>query len=347
VKAQGAASLEEYMRRFVDNPDSLVFIPDLIEQLNLQEEIKGMPDVMDKMSEADRYATKNGRIVADRKAIAFYQRYGEPSGLRIRQYDTGPNYDLDKFKYSDKQLSDFVKFGIPKDDLVAQRFFGSVGSIGPRWYAQGDAARYRETYQSVRGADAFEVLQRIAKNMGMEVSPELVERHRQLSLKDNNYPAVTASVQARAQLANITSQQRKQFASDIRAASWRKGSYIWHLANTPQDVLSNFAGPFQHENGYSPRESKAPTRNAIPPSPLGVSLIQDLQREIAAERLNLQIKQFANPTEGGGDSSTIQELERMIELINSGDYSFAEQWRSKNETVDKAFKSVFPNGIPK
>jgi hypothetical protein len=347
VKAQGAASLEEYMRRFVDNPNSLVFIPGLIEQLNLQEEIKGMPDVMDKMSEGDRYATKDDRIVADINAISFYSRYGEPKGLRGRQYNTGPKYDLDKIKYSEKQLSDFVKFGIPKNDLVAKRLFGYILTTAPSWWSKGDTARYQEAYQSVRGVDAFEILQRIAKNIGMEVSPELAERHRQLSLKDNNYPAVTASVQARAQLANITSQQRKQFASDIRAASWRKGSYIWHLANTPQDVLSNFAGPFQPENGYSPRESKAPTRNAIPPSPLGVSLIQDLQREIAAERLNLQIKQFANPTEGGGDSSTIQELERMIELINSGDYSFAEQWRSKNETVDKAFKSVFPNGIPK
>ena len=353
LKTQGAASFEEFMTKFVDNPDMTVFVPDLIEDLNIADEIKLVPGleqrVQDKLSERLRYKTNNDKkIVADQDLIDEYARYGRPLGLRQRQYDTGPMYDLEKHKYSKEQLAEFARSGIPATDAVAQRFFGSVDHTGPKWYSQGEAARYREQYQSLTGREAFDMLTQVANSMGLEVSKELAVRR--MKLDDNAYPAATADVQSRAHLAQVTAEQRKAMASEVRSATWRKGSYEWHLANTPLETIRNFVGPMRSSDAYKPNVA---TAQAAPPNPLGVSLLEELQREIAAEQISLQIKNVANPTALPSSpnqkftSDSIKELERMIELINDGDYSAAEQWRSKKDTMEKAYKSVFPNGLPK
>ena len=366
LKTQGAASFDEFMQRFVDNPEMSVFVPDLVDQLNISDDVNRIPGlrekIEDKSSERVRYETnKDGKFVADKEAIEQYRKYGRPLGLRQRASDTGAIYDVKENKYSNKQLNDFERFGIPANDGVAQRFFGVVSHEGPKWYSQGEAAKYRETYQSVNGLEAFDILSQVANSIGFEVSPELAERRRQLSLKDNNYPSVTsgiqsasAATQARAQLAQITAEQRKTMASEVRAATWRKGSYEWHLANTHIDTLRNFVGPMRLDETYHPTESKVPTRDPVPPSPIGLSLIEELKREIVSERIALQIENMANsktivsPSPYKHMSSTsIKKLEQMIEFINMGDYSAAEEWRSRNDTMDKAYKSVFPNGLPK
>jgi len=365
LKTQGAASFEEFMTKFVDNPDMSVFVPDLIDQLNISDDVSRIPDLLekieDKSSERVRYETnKNGKFVADEEAIQQYRKYGRPLGLRQRVTDTGPEYDAQANKYSNKQLNEFVRFGIPAEDTVAQRFFGVVAHKGPKWYSQGEAAKYRETYQSVGGLEAFDILNQVANSMGLEVSAELTERRRQLSLKDNNYPAVTAGIlsanaalQARSQLAQITAEQRKAMASEVRSATWRKGSYEWHLANTPIDELRNFVGPMLVDNAYKPKETIVNTRDPRSPTPLGLSLIEEINREIVSERIGLQIKNMADPKAIApspyqhASSDNIKKLERMIELIWDGDYSAAEQWRSKKDTMEKAYKSVFPNGLPK
>jgi len=358
LKGQGAASLREYMQRFVDNPDMSVFVPDLVDQLNIADEIKRIPglreSIAEKTREGDRYKQNEaGNIVANADALKFYKAYGEPMGLRGRTSDAGAKYDLKEIKYSESQLESFAKNGIPQNDPIAQRFFGSIETSGPLWTDIGGKQRYREKYQTIKGLDAFNVLNQVANSMGLEVPPELVARHRQLTAKDNNYPAATASVQASAQLSAVTSEQRKQMAAQVRSATWRKGSYEWHLANTPIDALRNFVGPFRSDEAYKPKGATVPTRDAVPPSPIGVSLIEELRKEIAAEQMNLQIQKMAKPDEFPSSprqqysSPTIEELERMIELVNSGDYSAAEQWRAKKDTIEKAYKSVFPNGLPK
>lgn len=128
-------------------------------------------------------------------------------------------------------------------------------------------------------------------------------------------------------------------AAEVRAASWRKGSYNWHLSNTPLDKLSSFIGPFQTENGYSPN---SPVVDRAPPSPIGASLIRELQLEKTAALLN----ESNMPTQEG-EASKLKELDRLIELVYQGEYQEAEQWRSRNDTIDKSFKSVIPNGLPK
>lgn len=358
LKTQGAASFEEFMQRFVDNPEMSVFIPDLVDQLNIADDINRIPglreSIAEKTREGDRYKqNKAGNVVADADALRFYKAYGEPIGLRKRTSDAGAKYDLKEIKYSESQLENFAKNGIPQNDLIAQRFFGLIETSGPLWTDIGGKQRYKEKYQTMKGIDAFDVLNQVANSIGLEVSPELVERHRQLSLNDNNYPAATASVQASAQLSAVTSEQRKQMAAEVRSATWRKGSYEWHLANTPIDALRSFVGPFRSDEAYKPKGATVPTRDAVPPSPIGVSLIDELRKEIAAEQINLQIQKMAKPDKFPSSprqqysSPTIEELERMIEQVNSGDYSAAEQWRAKKDTIEKAYKSVFPNGLPK
>lgn len=358
LKTQGAASFEEFMQRFVDNPDMFFHVPSLIEKLNIADEIKRNPDlnalVFNKMHNRERYeVNQSNKIVADKDLIRQYRMYNQPLGLRRRPFDLGQEYDLKKHTYTSAQLDDFERNGIPQNDSVAQRFFGVVEHKGPKWYAKSEAAEYIKKYQSVSGKEAFYILNEVAKGMGLEASPELVERMQQLTGRDANYPAATASVQASAQLSAVTSEQRKQMASEIRSATWRKGSYEWHLANTPKDALRSFVGPFRANEAYKPGFSTVEPKDKFPPSPIGVSLVNELRREITAVQMNMQMQPTTSPQTSILSPSDlakfekIEELERMIEMVNSGDYSAAEQWRAKKDTIEKSNKLVFPRSFPK
>jgi len=250
---------------------------------------------------------------------------------------------MDNLRYNKKTSTASVP-GKPEGNK--RMVFSALGLMQTE-FADSSAVTLDPMYRTVSGADAFNVLNRIANNMGMEVSAELNAR------VNKGYIFPSASENARAQLSAATSEQRKQMAAEVRSATWRKGSYEWHLANTPKDALRRFVGPFMSGEAYKPQNANVPTRDAVPPSPIGVSLIDELRKEIAAEQITLQIQKVVNPDEFPSSptqqysSPTIEELERMIEQVNSGDYSAAEQWRAKKDTIEKAFRSVFPNGLPK
>lgn len=337
IKAQGQTSFDEYMQKFIDNPNADVFVPDLVDQLNLTEEIRKYPTIIEKVRFGSRYdKLNNNNIKVDPDAVRIYRKLGEPAGLRGRAYDTGPKYDLNVYKYSDKQIDEFVKNGIPESDTVAQRFFGLIKEDYPLWTDQSGRKKYEAKYNYVKGFEAFDMLSMVAEGMGLEVSPSLKDAMYMKTNPTLDMPAKTADQQARAQLNLVTSEQRKAMAQELRSATWRIGSYEWHLSNTPQDKLREFVGPFPKSR---PREKVdyGPFESTVPPSPLGVSLLDDVKRE----RLAIEMREFVKPSTDGS-AQELAELNRLMRLIFQGDYSEAEKWRIKNDTIQKAYKAVLP-----
>jgi len=360
LKGQGATSLKDFMQRFVDNPEMRVHVPTLVEQLGISDEVSRLPEGVASpyMRPYDTiWMMQGNNVKANPDAVnAYINRPTDPT-RGIPQKRTEKQM-ADAKKFGEKLLSE----GIPLDNahLLDQFGIAEYKRDNRAFFQSGLEKDFASKYQTVSGAQAFDILNQVANSIGLEASAELTERRRQLSLKDNNYPAVTAGIlsanaalQARSQLAQITAEQRKAMASEVRSATWRKGSYEWHLANTPIDELRNFVGPMLVDNAYKPKETIVNTRDPRSPTPLGLSLIEEINREIVSERIGLQIKNMADPKAIApspyqhASSDNIKKLERMIELIWDGDYSAAEQWRSKKDTMEKAYKSVFPNGLPK
>lgn len=323
LKTQGAASFKEFMQRFVDNPEMRVHVPTLVEQLGIENEVNKLPKDV---------ALKYTRLRANPEAVSSYiNRTTDPTRGIPRKRT--PEDMANAKKFGEKLLSEGIP--IDNDSLIAE--FGFAEDKKKNFWQLGFKQDSDSRYQTVSGVQAFNMLNEVAKSIGMEVDPEL---EASMNLKAQvSYPSSTASVQAAAQLRNITAENRKAMASEIRSASWRKGSYNWHLSNTPLDKLGSFVGPFRPENGYSPSPT---TIERVPPSPIGVSLLKELRMERTAIMLNESVM----PTQEG-ESSRLQELDRLIELVYQGEYQEAEQWRRRNDTVDKAYKSVVPNGLPK
>lgn len=337
LKAQGAASFNEFMQRFVDNPEMRVHVPTLVEQLGIADEVSRLPEGIASpyMRQHDTIWKMQGdNVKANPDAVnAYIHRTTDPTrGIPRKRTPE----DMAKAKKFGEEL---LAKGIPVDNASLLEQFGLAEYKKPNraFFQQGFEKDFASRYQTVSGVQAFGILNEVAKSIGMEVNPEL---EASINLKSpSTYPASTASVQAAAQLRNITAENRKAMASEIRSASWRKGSYNWHLSNTPLDKLGSFVGPFRPENGYSPSPT---TIERVPPSPIGVSLLKELRLERTAIMLNESVM----PTQEG-ESSRLQELDRLMELVYQGEYQEAEQWRRRNDTVDKAYKSVVPNGLPK
>jgi hypothetical protein len=77
-------------------------------------------------------------------------------------------------------------------------------------------------------------------------------------------------------------------------------------------------------------------------SPLGKSLVSDIQREITAVKL-----QESNMPTDGGQSQYLQSLNEMLEQVMQGNNSMAEMWRTKIDTESKTYKSAFLNNLSK
>lgn len=196
-----------------------------------------------------------------------------------------------------------------------------VGGIGTQFEV---GKTFDFTDFTISNKEAFDMLSGIANRLGVEVGPAVLSQ-----LPNMNLPEPSNAAES-----------RRSLASEVRANAFRRGSLEWNLANFKGNDASKLYGPFV-------KSRKLPSKEITNESPLAKGLRVDIYREMAAEQMNLEIRQYANLTQEGGDTSTLQELERLIELINSGDYSEAEQWRIRNETVNKAYKTVFPNGLPK
>lgn len=350
IKAQGQTSFDEYMQKFIDNPGMPVHVPTLVEQLSIADEVARLPEGVASpyMREYNTIWVMQGKNVkADPSSVNSYILRTTDPTRGIPQKRTPEDMAKAK-KFGEKLLSE----GIPSDNESLLEQFGLAQYRRPvkALFEENFRKDFESRYQTVTGAQAFGILEEVAKGMGMEVSPELKqamsERLKQFEIetynKKNpqlNMPAKTADQQARAQLNLVTSEQRKAMAQELRAATWQKGSYEWHLSNTPQDQLRNFFGPFAESKSYSPNST---VKNRVPPSPLGVSLLSDLQRAATAFKLNESFM----PTEGGS-ADALAELERMMELVYQGDYTEAEKWRIKNDTIQKAYKAVLPNKFPK
>lgn len=329
LKTQGAASFKEFMQRFVDNPEMRVHIPTLVDQLNISEEVARLPEGV-----ASPYMRQYGTIwkmhgsnvKANPEAVkAYVARPTDPTrGFPVKRTDA----DVAKAKaFGEKLLSE----GIPVDDEVLLEQFGlaEYKKQNKAFFQSGLEKDFATRYQTVSGRQAFDILNEVAKTIGMEVDIQLETAMKMRSAA--THPGATASVQSAANLNNITADNRRQMASELRSASWRRGSYNWHLSNTPIDTLKSLVGPFRSDERKLPQVGA--NRNDL--SPLGVSLLTELQMEKTAAMLNERYF----PTQSG-DMPRMEDIDRLIDLVSQGMYSEAELWRSKNDNIDKSYRML-------
>lgn len=338
IKAQGASSLDEYMLRFAKNPSIRVHLPTLISDLGLEEEVKKLPESLKASYQefGDVWVMDGKNAKADPSKVAAFVA----AETSLGRYNVGPAQKIsEKEKLARKELADrLLSTGIPLDDTVNLERFGSalyqegaLDTLG-NTFAGNVPQNFKDRFQSVSGEQAFKILSSVAENIGVEVS-EGVKSVATTAL--NQLPKYEKPGMPGAQ--DISASTRRDLASQVRSSAFRKGSIESAVANFRGTDMSQLYGPFAKS-----KITGAVGVQAQNLSPLGKSLVSDIQREITAVKL-----QEANMPTEGGQSQYLQSLNEMLEQVMQGNNSMAEMWRTKIDTESKTYKSAFLNNLSK